>query len=203
MQEKDHSPIISEKAQCCSAPAFKIYTRRGDKGQTDLADGSRVYKTDLRIRCVGELDELSSQLGWVLSILPDECRESLSAESGMLVRVQRFLFAMGAWAAAVRSPKGLPDASDIAQMEEAINQMALEVGTAFNGFVLPGGHPAAASAHVARTICRRVERTLLEAGASEWHAAANQLAYINRLSDYLYILAKKINKLTNFIENKW
>lgn len=187
-----------------------LYTKRGDKGETDLADGRRVSKTSPRIRCVGTLDELNASIGLLIAhmaSLPD-----LSTETAALTSVQRFIFGLGARTAAV--PHGrcrLPGPEDTEALERGIDEMEDEtgrVGENGNGpkacsFVLPGGHLAAAQAHVARTIARRAEISLLEAGAATWQNAPETLPYINRLSDYLFALGKKINRIAGINEIKY
>lgn len=179
-----------------------IYTRKGDAGETDLADGTRVSKSDIRMVCIGELDEFNAYLGLLLAqpLLGDA---QLGMERELLIHAQRKLFSMGAWAAAVPSPQAMPDASDIEELEVAMNRIFEEIQLKFDGFVLPGGHLAAAHAHVARTWCRRVERTLWEVHADEWICGGQSLPYLNRLSDFLYALARKINRLTDTREIKW
>lgn len=179
-----------------------LYTRKGDGGLTDLADGRRVPKTDTRIDCVGSLDELCSYLGLVRSLLPNALQAGLKHEEALIEQCQRHLLALGAWAAAAEHPQNMPQANDVKEIEKTIDRIRQETGAAFNGFILPGGHAVAAHTHVARTLCRRTERTLLAAGAAEWPESGQALPYLNRFSDFLYALAKKINILTNFQENK-
>lgn len=180
-----------------------IYTRKGDSGLTDFANGLRVPKTDARIECVGSLDEFNSYIGLVLSLVPGHIRTKLRNEISLLETCQRRLFSIGTWASAITNPQAMPNNEDVQQLEAAINNIQTEIGTAFNGFIMPGGHTLAAHTHVARTLCRRTERTLLAAGAANWPEGEQTLPYINRLSDFLYLLAKKINHLTDFTENKW
>lgn len=174
-----------------------LYTRKGDCGTTDLADGSRVPKTHPRMVCVGTIDELSSFIGWLLALMRQQLpAEALQPDVQLLLNAQRRCFALGALAAAVPQPQGLPDKADILALERAIDAYAANYAASFRGFVLPGGHPLAAQCHVCRTLVRRLERELLSAGL--FHAAETEAdsayetpAYVNRLSDYLYALAKK------------
>ncbi|HRF86005.1 MAG TPA: cob(I)yrinic acid a,c-diamide adenosyltransferase [Alloprevotella sp.] len=165
----------------------RLYTRRGDNGITGLADGTRVSKCDARIEACGTLDELCSHIGLLASLLPDsQCKE--------LQEVQRRLFALSALTAGTSAPRYLPGATETAQLETLINTMTEEEGNGFGGFILPGGCEEAARAHVCRTICRRAERRMVATGTFDDDPGAAALAYINRLSDYLYALALNLNK---------
>ena len=150
-----------------------IYTRTGDAGTTSLPDGTRVSKTDARIACYGALDELNAQLGLLraqLSTLHIEgAPHVFEADERLIVRAQRLLFSLDA------TPH------DVEALEHGIDATDTLVGGIFRGFVLPGGHPVAAVAHV-----DDVQR-MLQPG---------MMAYINRLSDFLFALARKINSLT-------
>ncbi len=168
----------------------RIYTRGGDAGETSLGDGSRAPKLDCRIGAFGAVDELNSQLGVVLAEgVPDELRAPLE-------RVQNELFDVGA---DLCVPFLDPPAERRLRIEqEQIDALERDCD-AFNAdlpelrsFVLPGGTPAAARLHVARTICRRAERDALAADAEN---GINQLTlvYLNRLSDLLFILARAAN----------
>jgi cob(I)alamin adenosyltransferase len=173
----------------------KIYTRGGDAGQTSLGDGSRVSKLDPRIRAYGVVDELNSQLGVVLAddTLPDVLRAPLE-------RVQNQLFDVGAdlsvpWNGPddrLRATQPMVD--ELEQLCDEHNEELPEL----RSFVLPGGTNAAAQLHVARTIARRAELTALEADV-------NPLArvYLNRLSDFLFIFARRANKLAGRDEPLW
>lgn len=184
-----------------------IYTRTGDGGRTDMANGTRTAKASAYMEAIGTLDELNAHLGLALA----ECQRQFSAngilplrdEMALVLSAQRFLLGIGAWAAGAREARHFPAETDVEALEKAIDRIVSECGPAFNGFVLPGGTVAAAQIHVARTVCRRAERNLLQAGASEWQNASYAMAYMNRLSDFFYALAKKINKLANVEEIKW
>lgn len=174
-----------------------VYTRQGDQGRTRLADGQLVSKTHPRVVCLGELDELNSHIGLLRALLLRDF-PAAAADSELLLDVQRSLFDAGSLAAGCSSCGG-DFAARTRQLEAAIDSAPMP---AFDGFVLPGGHPDAAQAHVARTVCRRAERALLAAGAAEWAAHTALLACINRLSDYLFVLARKINALSGTDEIK-
>lgn len=182
---------------------YMLYTRKGDNGETDLADGSRVPKNHPRIECTGIMDEVCSYIGLAIAVVPEREKETLTAELHLMQQAQRRLFALGAWTAAAAAPKGMPGQTDVEALERAMDAINAETGRTFSGFVLPGGHPAAAHCHVARTLVRRLERTLLSAGAAHWPQAKTALTYVNRLSDFLYAVAKKINAVTNHEETPY
>lgn len=152
-----------------------IYTRKGDAGETSLADGRTVSKDDATIEAYGTIDELNSHVGLLAAQLPEEWRPELRD-------IQRRLFAISALLAGIEAPAYFPTDADIARLERAIDD-----APAFSGFVLPGGHPAAAEAHVCRTVCRRAERRTLAAGHTE------AIPFLNRLSDYFFSLSIKVN----------
>lgn len=167
----------------------KIYTRGGDKGETSLADGRRVKKHDPRIAAYGTVDEANSVIG--LARLHTE-----GAVDAILGRVQNELFDLGADLATpgenFDDPKALRIlASQTARLEGDIDALNADLAP-LNSFVLPGGTPAAAYLHLARTVTRRAERLMTEAAEQE---AINPEAikYCNRLSDLLFVLSRKLN----------
>ena len=175
----------------------RIYTRGGDAGQTSLGDGSRVSKLDLRIAAYGTTDELNSILGLVLA---GGCPQALEAT---LRRVQNELFDVGAdlcvpfaVEARLRVEQSMIDAleADCDRFNETLPEL--------KSFVLPGGTPAAAMLHVARTVCRRAEREAL-AAAREHDVDPLAVVYLNRLSDLLFILARAANALAGADEPLW
>lgn len=186
-----------------------IYTRTGDNGTTDLANGHRTAKTAPRMQAVGTLDELNAHLGLALAHLAalaeslPHAQAAMQPERGLLTEAQRQLFAIGAWAAAAPSALHLPTAAHTQALECHIDLLQHQQAARFEGFILPGGCLAAAQLHVARTVCRRAERDLLAAGAADWENAPQALAYINRLSDFLYAAARKTNILADVAEIKW
>ena len=175
----------------------RIYTRGGDAGETSLGDGSRVSKLDPRIAAYGAVDELNAAVGVVLAgECPDELRE-------VLTRVQNELFDVGAdlsvpWGieGRLRVEQGIVD-----RLEHDCDRFNAELPE-LKSFVLPGGTEAAASLHVARTICRRVERAVL-AAAREVELDPLALVYLNRLSDLLFILARAANAAAGREEPLW
>jgi cob(I)alamin adenosyltransferase len=167
----------------------RIYTRAGDAGETSLGDGARVPKTDLRIEAYGTVDELNSLVGLALAgDLPDEFRPWLE-------RVQNDLFDLGADLSVPleddRRERLRVTARQVEQLEELCD-LVNERLEPLKSFVLPGGTEAAARLHVARAVCRRAER-LAVALAAEHGVNPAALAYLNRLSDLLFILARAAN----------
>ena len=162
----------------------KIYTRTGDAGTTGLADGTRVAKDALRIAAMGDVDELNSALGVLLAEdLPDTLRENLCA-------IQHDLLDMG-------GELCLPGhtiiaEAHVARLEGELDALNAEL-PALKDFVLPGGTRAAAAAHLARTVCRRAERTLVALSREE-SVPPLLLQYLNRLSDLLFVLARELNR---------
>lgn len=161
---------------------MKIYTRTGDRGETSLFGGARVPKNDPRIDAYGTIDELNSHLGVVLAMDRDT----------QLLAVQRDLFEIGAHLASPGTSRftGVP-ASRIEDLERSIDVMEAAL-TPLKSFILPGGSPAAAQLHVARTVCRRAER-LVVALHDDDPATQSSIAYLNRLSDYLFVAARFAN----------
>ena len=168
-----------------------IYTKTGDGGETGLLGGARVSKAAPRVAAYGDVDELNAWLGCVRAAGAD------AALSEMLDRIQRDLFALGsrlsdpAGRVTGRVEKTSVGADDIARLEGWIDQLQLELPP-LRRFILAGGSSVGASLHVARTVCRRAERTAIAAAATE---ELNPLAlvYLNRLSDLLFILARAAN----------
>lgn len=181
-----------------------IYTRKGDGGLTQLADGKSVSKTDPRIALAGELDELNSHLGLLLAAMEATPCLAMTDDAERIGEVQRHLFRFGAWAVSPGAPNPALTQTDalVADMERAIDRTDAALGGLFRGFVLPGGHPAAAQAHVARSVCRRVERSLLAGFAANSPGRDGVATCLNRLSDYLFAVAKKINAQSGVREKK-
>ena len=166
-----------------------IYTRTGDDGTTSLNGGTRVSKTDVRVEAYGSVDELNAQLGLLATYLETE------ADRGVLRKVQNDLFAIGAYLATEsgraeeRRMQGV-SVADVAWLEQAIDE-AEDGLPAWRGFVIPGGSRGAAVCHVCRTVCRRAERRILEL-AKRGEVRSEVCAYVNRLSDYLFVLSRKL-----------
>lgn len=178
--------------------AFKIYTKTGDGGQTSLFGGKRLPKHHLRIESYGTVDELNAHIGLVRDQITDE---ELRAQ---LIEVQNRLFTIGANLASDPSKEmSTPDLTetDVSSLESWMDAMDTKL-PALKNFILPGGHVAVSSCHVARCVCRRAER-LVVALATEEQVDSILVKYLNRLSDYLFILCRMISFLLEVEEIKW
>ena len=169
----------------------KIYTRTGDDGSTGMADGSRVAKDDLLVQAIGDVDELNSQLAVLACHAPEEF-------NGSIRTVQNELFNVGA---ELTLGQIMVSQESIDWLEQNLDALNLSL-TTLKEFILPGGGLAASHCHVARAICRRAERSLV---SLDIRASLNNdlMAYINRLSDYLFVLARAISKQEGKDEVYW
>lgn len=167
---------------------FKIYTKTGDKGETSLIGGVRVPKYHLRIESYGTVDELNSYIGLVKDQIQDpQCKE-------VLYEIQDRLFTIGSVLASdpEKSKMKVPDVhtADVELLEKEMDRMDENLPELRN-FILPGGHPSISHAHVARCVCRRAERLVVHL-SSESPVPEIIAIYLNRLSDYLFILSRKM-----------
>ena len=181
--------------------AFKIYTKTGDKGTTSLIGGTKVPKSDIRIETYGTVDELNSWIGMVNDQLNEE---SLKTE---LKEIQDRLFTIGSSLAtdAEKSPKmKLPDLhdEDISFLEKKIDEMTAKLPE-MKSFILPGGHVAVSSIHIARCVCRRAERLAVTMQEHELFVEEKVIQYLNRLSDYLFTLARFAAQMLGVEEVAW
>lgn len=177
-----------------------IYTKTGDKGTTSLVGGVRVSKTHIRLEAYGTIDELNSHLGLLQTYLTEETDKQLVS------RVQNKLFSVGSYLATDQTQTTLRmeshiDDRDIELLEQAIDEIDNALPP-LNSFILPGGSREASVCHICRTVCRRAERRIL-ALTEECEIDAHVTAFVNRLSDYLFILARKLNQLTKKNEVFW
>lgn len=169
---------------------MKIYTKTGDKGTTSLVGGTRVPKTHIRLEAYGTVDELNSNLGLLITYLPDD------RDKKFLQHVQDKLFAVGSHLATDQEKTKLYEISIITPalieaIEKEIDHLDSLLSPLSN-FILPGGSRGAAICHICRTVCRRAERRIL-ALAEQVEISPELLIYVNRLSDYLFTLSRKIN----------
>ena len=174
----------------------KVYTRRGDKGQTSLVGGKRVSKSSVRLESYGTVDELSSNIGMLIAQLPD------GHEKEMLFRIQNNLFNVCTNLATDQEDTPLYPSAHLPEgetelLEHEVDQIMKELPEA-QGFILPGGTREAAQAHICRTVCRRAERRMIEAQSGE-----KELRFINRLSDYLFVLSRYLGHQNGEKEEKW
>lgn len=178
---------------------MKIYTKTGDSGETSLFAGGRVRKDHARVEAYGTVDELNSVLGVVRSHdLPERAHDWLE-------RIQNELFTIGADLATPQTARAewlvRLDVGPVEALEAAIDQMEAELPE-LKHFILPGGTPAAAMLHLARTTCRRAERRCVELEAGE-PINHQIIVYLNRLSDFLFTLARWVNFRLGESETKW
>lgn len=179
---------------------MKVYTKTGDKGTTALIGGTRVAKNNVRLEAYGGIDELNSYLGMIRSYPIDEQSRK------ELIEIQNILFVVGANLATDTTVSNLQQKmpcteTDVAYLEEAIDRMDAQLPP-LQYFVLPGGDPAVSACHIARTVCRRVERRIVD--MSEAIEVEDVIVrYVNRLSDYLFVLGRKLAKDCGLEEEKW
>ena len=178
---------------------FKIYTKGGDKGTTSLMGGSRVPKYDDRIHAYGTLDELNSFLGLIrdFGIAPEY--------KNIIIGIQNFIFTAEAYLASEnkKSAERLPELSedDITLLEKEIDRMNDDLPE-LKSFILPGGHPLVSYCHISRTICRRAERLVIKL-AELYDFDSIIIRFLNRLSDYLFVLARKLGQDYGAEEIPW
>jgi len=180
--------------------SLKIYTKVGDKGTTSLIGGTKVLKSDLRIEAYGTVDELNSYVGLCNDLLKDEHSQKILRE------IQDRLFTIGASLACdpEKEPKmKIPDLKeeDVSLLEEEIDTMS-EVLPEMKNFILPGGHATVSHVHIARCVCRRAERCCVRLNEQATEDLLI-LKYLNRLSDYLFVLARYASHLLNAEESAW
>ena len=181
--------------------ALKIYTKTGDLGKTSLIGGTKVPKSHLRIETYGTTDELNSYIGLVADMITDEKSKTTLKE------IQDRLFTIGSSLACDPDKEPLmkmPDLkeTDVELLEKEIDKMN-ESLPPMKFFVLPGGHPAVSTAHVARCVCRRAERLCVNMQEHELFVDPLVIKYINRLSDYLFVLSRYIGYLLGVEEVAW
>jgi len=178
---------------------MKIYTKTGDQGTTALFGGKRISKADLRIESYGTVDELNSWIGLLRDQPVNQSRQEV------LIFIQDRLFTMGSMLATepgntkVKIPALLED--DIVDLEKQIDAMETELEP-MRFFILPGGHPSISYGHLARTVCRRTERLVIALSLAEG-VDPLVIKYLNRLSDYLFVLCRKMGRELNAPETPW
>ena len=187
---------------------MKIYTGSGDRGQTSLFSGERVSKDQKRIEAYGDVDELNAVLGAFAASMPREQSQLHEEIQG----IQSNLFDTGAWLATTPDSPSLDVLKEIGPgriqiLEEAIDRMEQSL-PALKEFILPGGHVAASWAHIARTVCRRVERRVVAlshdpAVYKTPDGLIGIITFLNRLSYYLFVLARYCNHVTGVAEIMW
>lgn len=181
---------------------MKIYTGGGDSGETALFGGGRVGKGDVRVEAMGGVDELNATLGWAATLLSEDSGRA------RIEAVQHDLFAVGAELATPRDgeerrARGTPGLARarVAELEDWIDELVAGLPE-LRAFVIPGGTPAGAALHLARTVCRRAERAVVRLSESS-PVEGQILAYLNRLSDLLFTLARHENHLAGTGDIEW
>jgi cob(I)alamin adenosyltransferase len=181
--------------------ALKIYTKTGDKGKTSLIGGTKVPKSNIRIEAYGSVDELNSFLG----LLRDQV--GIAYDTTILKEVQDRLFTIGSSLACdpvKESSLLIPDLkeTDVDLLEKEIDRMNEELPE-MKHFVLPGGHVTVSTAHVVRCVCRRAERICVLLNENNGHVEPLVLKYLNRLSDFFFVLSRHLSKELNVVEIPW
>ena len=178
---------------------MKVYTKKGDKGKTQLFGGSMVNKNHIKLECYGTIDELNAFIGNIYD------QEISAFHKEVLLKIQNQLFNLGSIISfdGKKDKIKLPNVTteNIEMMEKAIDKMEESLPMLKN-FILPSGHPTASICHIARTVCRRAERNLVALG-QEQEINNLHIQYLNRLSDYLFVLARAILKENNAPEIEW
>lgn len=178
---------------------MKIYTKTGDQGDTSLIGGIRVPKSHERVEAYGTVDELNSFIGVVRDMPINQKRQNI------FQHIQENLFVIGSLLAADpgKKPGFLPDMqeSDVLALEQQIDEMQSELPE-MKHFILPGGHPDVSNCHLARAVCRRAERGVVRLNEKE-EIDSRIIVYLNRLSDYLFVLARMIGKEHQVEEIPW
>ncbi len=178
----------------------KVYTKTGDEGMTILVGGVKVKKTNSRIEAYGTVDELSANLGLLASFMKD------GPDKNVIYRIQRNLFTVCSYLATDKTqtklaPSYTLDAAEVELLENEIDKILAGIPQQ-TAFILPGGSHEAAIAHVCRTVCRRAERRIFFL-AETTKLDPEVLQYVNRLSDYLFVLARKLNFIDGVREKTW
>ena len=179
---------------------MKIYTKQGDKGFTRLVDGQGIPKSDFRLEAIGDIDELNCHIGLLICRVAPELAQKLQS-------IQSSLFVLGAHVASDSAQAlgnmELISLKDIVSLEENIDEMDAQLSP-MRFFILPGGHESIATAQIARTVCRRAERSLIRwVQATDHQAYEIAIAYINRLSDYLFMMCRFLHHSLGVPEIPW
>ena len=177
-----------------------IYMKNGDQGFTRLADGQDLLKSDVRLAAIGDVDELNSFIGLLICKVPEDLTQKL-------IKIQQSLFVLGAHIATDSKEylgnMKLISMQDIVSIEEMIDEMDAQLDP-MRFFILPGGHETIAIAQITRTVCRRAERSLIQwAKPIKNEDYAISIVYLNRLSDYLFMMCRFLHKTLGVPETPW
>ena len=179
---------------------MKIYTKTGDNGTTSLVGGTRISKTDIRLDAYGTVDELNAWIGFILS-----CESTHESVKPFLNSLQNKLFDLGACLATEKDAKWQPTEisdADIEAVEREIDTLDRQLPV-HDRFILPAGTQASASAGIARTVCRRAERIMSALPPDTCPSQKSALMFINRLSDFLFVLSRYLNMVSHTPETYW
>jgi cob(I)alamin adenosyltransferase len=195
---------VEDTEGICKMKKSAVYTRSGDKGQTSLVSGARILKSDNRIHLYGEVDELNSHIGFIRSLLE---QEDFSDIDELLIKVQSSLFDMGSKLACENEnweKYKLPDISEelIKLVEDEIDKLD-SILPKMKNFILPSGSMSGSYMHIGRTVCRRIERSLVSFEENGNALPENALQLINRLSDYLFVASRFVNYKLDKVEIPW
>lgn len=185
----------------------KIYTKIGDKGSTGLVNGSKVSKSSTRIHSYGTVDELNAQIGMLSDLIASERNNKLETTRNQLYRIQNELFDLGAELATPPAhfnedeQQSVSD-KDILLLESEMDEYLKQLQPLKN-FVIPGGNIINSQAHIARTVCRRAERNLVELKKEEPETRDITIAYLNRLSDWLFVIGRMVSQVLGIPEVIW
>lgn len=183
----------------------KIYTKKGDLGETSLVDGSRVKKSFYQVGLYGEIDYLNCTIGLLINHLKKSSHEELAEEVIFLQGLQSILFDLGAFVACPREKRSVFalkfESTVVSILEKHIDVMDSKLPELKN-FILPGGHEVSCSAHICRTVCRRVERLMVEFLDGK-NDEGEALKFLNRLSDYFFVLSRYGNIVFGYQEIQW
>lgn len=178
---------------------MKIYTKTGDEGQTGLFGGTRLHKDEIRIEAYGTVDELNAHIGLLRDGISDQ------DTTGILIEIQDRLFTIGSILASEPGKENLQipklKSEDVILLEQEMDKMN-ELLPPMRSFVLPGGHELVSQCHIARCVCRRAERRVVSLARNE-KVESIVLQYLNRLSDYLFVLSRKVSSDKKATETPW
>jgi len=187
----------------------KIYTRTGDKGYTDLIGGWRVPKSHWRLECYGTLDELNTFVGRLKVLCFENKKDEFQKIAADLIKIQNHLFDAGTTLATLTTDEGMAwvnmpcvTEAHVKELEDLIDEMNKPLEN-LKSFTLPGSEAINAEAHICRTVCRRAERIMCEAKDNCVAVSDSVMAYINRLSDYFFVLSRFASFKNEAKEDKW
>ncbi|MFN3604690.1 MAG: cob(I)yrinic acid a,c-diamide adenosyltransferase [Leptonema sp. (in: bacteria)] len=185
---------------------MRIYTKKGDKGETFLANGNKVYKYDIRVELYGLTDEFNSHLGMVIALIQEKHQNNLEKIIPQILWIQNLLFEIGSELAGYykNQNQSILKENDVTTLENWIDEYS-EILPKIRAFILPGGSLISTQIHICRTLCRKLERRLVQTyyENKEIKIFGILIQFFNRLSDYLFVLARYCNFISNIKEREW